>query len=171
MTEVSAFVAVGSNLGDTQGNVEFARVRIATLPGTRLLRASPWYRSRAVGPGTQPDYLNGVLQVTTSLPPLEFLDHLQAIEDAAGRVRVERWGARTLDLDLLLYRDLVMSHERLTLPHPRLHERNFVVFPLFDLAPELILPTGESLSALRSALGDDGLEAPRFQEAGCRAAS
>ena len=171
MTEVPAFVAVGSNLGDTRGNVDFACTQVAELPHTRLLRASPWYRSRAVGPGSQPDYLNGVLHVTTSLPPLEFLEHLQTIEAAAGRVRAERWGARTLDLDLLLYHDLVMSHERLTLPHPRLCERNFVVFPLFDLAPELVLPTGERLQALRQSLGDDGLDAASQQENGSRATS
>ena len=171
MTEATAFVAVGSNLGDTRGHVEFALARVASIPRTRLLRASPWYRSRAIGPGIQPDYLNGVLHVTTSLPPLELLGELQAIEHAAGRVRAERWGPRTLDLDLLLYHDLVMADERLSLPHPRLRERNFVVYPLCDLAPDLVLPTGEHLGTLRTTLDAQGLEVVAPQEADRRAAS
>lgn len=171
MTETRAFVAVGSNLGDTQANVEFAVERLADVPRTQVLQVSPWYRSRAIGPGTQPDYLNGVVELATSLAPLELLDALQAIENAAGRVRAERWGPRTLDLDLLLYDDAEMRHERLSLPHPRLGERNFVVFPLFDLAPELMLPGGGRLQALREALGGEGLEQTASREAGRRAAS
>ncbi|MFM7274591.1 MAG: 2-amino-4-hydroxy-6-hydroxymethyldihydropteridine diphosphokinase [Gammaproteobacteria bacterium] len=171
MTEARAFVAVGSNLGDTQANAEFAVGRLADVPRTRVLRLSPWYRSRAIGPGTQSDYLNGVLQLATSLGPLELLDALQAIENAAGRVRAERWGPRTLDLDLLLYDDTVMTHERLSLPHPRLGERNFVVFPLYDLAPGLVLPGGQRLEALRETLGTEGLERAPCRETGSRAAS
>jgi 2-amino-4-hydroxy-6-hydroxymethyldihydropteridine diphosphokinase len=171
VTEATAFVAVGSNLGDTQRHADFALDRVAGIPRTRLLGTSPWYRSRAIGPGAQSDYLNGVLQLATSLRPLELLDALQAIENAAGRVRAQRWGPRTLDLDLLLYDDTVMRHERLSLPHPRLGERNFVVFPLYDLAPGLVLPGGERLEALRKALGTEGLERAPSRETGCRAAS
>lgn len=171
MTEATAFVAVGSNLGDTWRNIDFALDRVAGIPHTSLFATSPWYNSRAIGPGTQPDYLNGVLQLATSLTPLALLDALQAIENAAGRVRAERWGPRTLDLDLLLHGDIVMEHDRLTLPHPRLQERNFVVFPLFDLAPGLVLAGGERLQSLREALGSEGLERTPSRETGRRAAS
>ena len=120
---------------------------------------SPWYRTRAIGPGNQPDYLNGVLALATTLEPHALLDLLQALEAAAARERTVRWGARTLDLDLLLFDDLSLADERLTLPHPRLAERNFVVYPLSDLAPALRLPDGTPVARLRATLGARGLEA------------
>jgi 2-amino-4-hydroxy-6-hydroxymethyldihydropteridine diphosphokinase len=115
------------------------------------------YESLAVGPGEQPDYLNAVLELTTDVAAGALLELLQSIEHAAGRVRTQRWAARTLDLDLLLHGDTRQEQERLTLPHPRLAQRNFVVYPLCDLAPELRLPDGTALAELRRRLPSDGL--------------
>ncbi|MDX1655652.1 MAG: 2-amino-4-hydroxy-6-hydroxymethyldihydropteridine diphosphokinase, partial [Candidatus Competibacteraceae bacterium] len=134
-----AFVAIGSNLDDPPLQVHRALRALAALPRTRLAGVSPFYRSAPVGP-PQPDYLNGVAELDTELEPLDLLDALQALERHQGRVRQMRWGPRTLDLDLLLYDHRLMEHPRLVLPHPRLQHRPFVLYPLFDLAPELVVP-------------------------------
>lgn len=157
--ESSAYIALGANLGDVKRNLRRAIETLDATPGCRVTGVSPWYRSRAIGPGNQPDYLNGVMALATTLDPHALLDLLQALEAAAGRERMVRWGARTLDLDLLLFDELSLADERLTLPHPRLAERNFVVYPLSDLAPALHLPDGTPVSDLRIALGARGLEA------------
>lgn len=156
--ESSAYIALGANLGDVKGNLRRAVAALNAAPGCRVTGVSPWYRSRAIGPGDQPDYLNGVVALVTTLAPHALLDLLQALEAAAGRERTVRWGARTLDLDLLLFDELSFTDERLTLPHPRLAERNFVVYPLSDLAPHLRLPDGTPIALLREALGAHGLE-------------
>ena len=156
--ESSAYIALGANLGDVRGNLRRAIEALDAAPGCRVTGVSPWYRSRAIGPGNQPDYLNGVVVLATTLAPLALLDLLQALEAAAGRERAVRWGARTLDLDLLLFDELTLADERLTLPHPRLAQRNFVVYPLSDLAPELRLPDGTRVARLREALDARGLE-------------
>lgn len=157
--ESSAYIALGANLGDVKGNLRHAIETLDATPGCRVTGVSPWYRSRAIGPGNQPDYLNGVVALATTLEPHALLDLLQALEAAAGRERTVRWGARTLDLDLLLFDDLSLADERLTLPHPRLAERNFVVYPLSDLAPKLRLPDGTPVARLRANLGACGLDA------------
>jgi len=157
--ESRAYVALGANLGDVKGNLRRTIEALNAAPGCRVTAVSPWYRSRAIGPGEQRDYLNGVVAVATTLTPHALLDLLQALEAAAGRERAVRWGARTLDLDLLLFDTLALADERLTLPHPRLAERNFVVYPLSDLAPRLRLPDGTAVADLRAALGARGLEA------------
>ena len=114
-----------------------------------LLRVSSVYRSAAVGPGGQADYLNAVLQLDTRLRPAELLAGLQAIEQAQGRVRTIRWGARTLDLDILLYGDRQIATDSLTIPHPELHRRNFVLYPLAEITgPHLVLPDGTELATL-----------------------
>jgi 2-amino-4-hydroxy-6-hydroxymethyldihydropteridine diphosphokinase len=151
------FIAAGSNLGDTLAHLEFGLERMQKAPGCRVVRVSPWYRSTAIGPGQQDDYINGVIELRTTRQPLSLLDQLQDIEAAAGRERSVRWGPRTLDLDLLLYADIRTQGARLTLPHPRLAERNFVVYPLYDLAPSLVLPGGTPLARLRRELGTRGI--------------
>ena len=156
-TETRAFVGVGSNLGARGSHIEFARVLLCRTTGIRGVRLSPLYRSTAIGPGVQPDYLNGVFEVQTTLAPETLLARLQEIEAAAGRLRDERWGARTLDLDLLVFGACRRAEQGLCVPHARLKERNFVVYPLFDLAPELRLPDGTALADLRSALPTVGL--------------
>lgn len=126
------------------------------LPQTRCLALSPLYRSRAIGP-PQPDYLNAVAKLTTGLAPLSLLDALQSIEHAQKRVRREHWGPRTIDLDILLIDDLTLNDPRLTVPHPYLTQRNFVLAPLRDLEPTLVLPGGQSVDQLLQKCGTAGL--------------
>lgn len=156
-----SYIALGSNLNDPRQQLEQALQALSKLPNSRFRARSAWYQSRAVGPGEQPDYLNGVVLVETSLEPLDLLDQLQAIEAAQGRVREERWAARTLDLDILLYGERVIETERLQVPHPRMTERNFVLYPLADISPDLLLPNGTSLASLLSRCSTDGLKRVR----------
>jgi 2-amino-4-hydroxy-6-hydroxymethyldihydropteridine diphosphokinase len=152
------FVALGANLGDTLQQLESALAQVQQLPACSLIATSPWYRSKAIGPGQQPDYINGVILLETSLSPHSLLTQLQAIEDVHGRVRTERWAARTLDLDILLYGDITLNSSDLHIPHPRMQQRNFVLFPLFDLAPQLTLPCGTPLESLLASCPSDGLQ-------------
>lgn len=150
MTAVIAYVALGSNLAQPERQVRQAAVALGALPETALRLISPLYRTAPMGPPGQPDYVNAVAALQTTLAPLALLDELQAIEQTQGRVREgERWGPRTLDLDLLLYGDTTIADERLTVPHPGLKERSFVVVPLHDIAPDLVLPDGTALAQLR----------------------
>lgn len=142
------FIGLGSNLAEPHQQLRSALDALDALPRTRLLRSSGFYRSAAVGPGEQPDYLNAVAEIDSDLTAAELLDSLQAIEARQGRERSVRWGARTLDLDILLFGEEVLDTERLQVPHPRMAERNFVLLPLSELEPRLVLPTGESLAAL-----------------------
>lgn len=155
--EHRAWIALGANLGDIRSSLRGALAALAALPGSRLAAVSPWYRSRAVGPHDQPDYINGVAELRTTLGPHALLAELQRIEAAAGRERGERWAARTLDLDLLLFDALVIASDGLVVPHAHLAERNFVVFPLCDIAPRLRLPDGTRVTELRERLGNAGL--------------
>jgi len=127
-----AWIALGANLGDPPTTIARALRWLAALPGTRLEATSSLAWTRAVGP-PQPDILNAVCRVTTTLAPRALLARLLAIERAAGRVRRERWGPRTLDLDLIFYGDRRLDTPELTLPHPRWHERSFVLAPLTEL--------------------------------------
>ncbi len=154
----SAFIALGANLGDPAATVQSALGDLGRIPGIRVLQHSRLYRSRAVGPGTQPDYVNAVAQVETALSPHELLDALLGIEASHGRVRDgQRWGPRTLDLDLLIYADLQLNDARLTLPHPELTRRNFVLAPLVEIAPDALIPGhGQARQALQCT-GWEGL--------------
>jgi 2-amino-4-hydroxy-6-hydroxymethyldihydropteridine diphosphokinase len=138
---VRAYVGLGANLGDAAGTLRAALDEIAALPGVSSVATSPFYRSAPVD-AQGPDFINAVAVVDTTLPPLELFDALQAIELRHGRERPYRNAPRTLDLDLLLYGAGAVATERLTLPHPRMHERAFVLLPLHDLAPDLVLPQG-----------------------------
>ncbi len=134
-----AYVGLGANLGDAQAQVEAALDALATLPGGRLLARSSLYRTAPVDAGG-PDYVNAVALLETSLAPLDLLHALQAIEQRFGRERPYPNAPRTLDLDLLLHGGLRLDSAELTLPHPRLHLRAFVLQPLAELAPDLVLP-------------------------------
>lgn len=158
MTSTEVYIGLGSNLADPLCQLAQAVTALASLPGTALIAQSPFYRSRPVGPQDQPDFVNGAVKLGTSLPPLVLLDHLQRIENAHGRLRKRHWGPRTLDLDLLLYGDRPLQNERLTVPHPELANRDFVLQPLLDLDPELILPDGRALNVLRHQCPDNGLK-------------
>lgn len=155
---MQAYIGLGGNLDNPRGQVERALVELGQIPDTRLVAQSPLYRSAPVGPGEQPDYVNAAALLETSLSPLELLDALQAIEQAHQRVRIERWGPRTLDLDILLIDQQTIASERLTVPHPYLTQRNFVLYPLADIAPDLVLPDGTSLRQLIANCARDGLE-------------
>lgn len=134
-----AYVGLGANLGDARAALEEAFQALAALPGTQLLRRSSVYRSAPID-SSGPDYLNAVAELRTGLAPLKFLHALQAIEQDHGRERPYRNAPRTLDLDLLLHDDLILDTPELTLPHPRAHQRAFVLLPLAELAPALQIP-------------------------------
>jgi len=133
----TAYLALGSNLADRSRLLADALEHLARSPGNRLTATSPVYETKAVGLADQPDFLNLVARLETDLTPHALLDLCLAIEHRLGRVRRERWGPRTVDIDVLLLGDLTLSDERLTLPHPRMTERAFVLVPLADLAPDL----------------------------------
>ncbi len=159
---IRAYVGLGGNLDRPVERVRLARKAIAALPGVAEAGFSSLYRSAPMGPADQPDYVNAVMAIDTVLAPLVLLDQLQAIETAQGRVRVgERWGPRTLDLDLLLYGDEQIQHPRLTVPHAGLTEREFVLYPLLELAPELAIPGHGALVALVQACPRRGMEVIR----------
>lgn len=136
----SAYVALGSNLDDPVQQLERAFDALADLPGTSLIARSSLYRSAPFGPVAQPDFVNAVAKLQTSLGARALLGHLQAIESSQGRRREVPWGPRTLDLDLLVYGAEVIDEPRLTVPHPGIVERNFVLLPLKEIAPELVIP-------------------------------
>lgn len=121
-----------------------ARERLASLPETGVIGVSAIYQTAPVGYLDQPDFLNQVVALDTALPPLRLLDAVQAIETEAARVRTVRWGPRTLDVDIIWYEGTPVREERLEVPHPRLEERRFVLEPLADLAPGLVLPSGRT---------------------------
>lgn len=140
------YIALGSNLNDPLAQANQAIAALKQLPNTVVTDISPFYRSKPLGPQDQNDYLNAVIKLTTSLTPIALLDELQAIEKSQGRVRKDnRWGARTLDLDILLYDDLIIGNDRLTIPHYHMKNREFVLYPLYDISPELILPDNDKL--------------------------
>ena len=143
-----AYIALGSNLHTPLEQLKRALNALAQLPQTQLMAVSSFYRSKPLGPQDQPDYLNAAVEISTALSPLALLDELQRIENEQGRVRLRRWGERTLDLDILLYGDEIIQSERLTVPHYDMHNREFVIVPLAEIAPNLILPNGQKLAEL-----------------------
>ena len=149
---------MGSNLAAPDQQLRSAIDALALLPGTRLAGVSAFYQSDSLLPG-QPRYTNAVAAVDSRLAPLELLDALQAIENDQGRERLERWGPRTLDLDILLFGDRLINEPRLTVPHYQMHLRAFVLYPLAELAPaDLQLPNGQTLKELLTACPFVGLE-------------
>lgn len=157
---VTAYIGLGGNLDGALQKLKSARAAINALAGVRESAHSSYYRSQPLGPADQPDYVNAVMAVETVLEPHELLRALQAIEQSHGRVRTgERWGPRTLDLDILLYGDEQIADERLTVPHVGLGEREFVLYPLSEIAPDLSVPGLGRLAALVEACPRRGLEA------------
>ena len=148
----SAFVGIGSNLGDREGNFRQAVELLSAEDGIDVVAVSEIRETDPVGPVEQGPFLNGAVRIETDLAPRELLERLLAVEERLGRVRRERWGPRTIDLDLLLYGDDVVDEPGLTVPHPRLHERRFALEPLSDLAPSLEIPGKGPISALLAEL-------------------
>ena len=153
-----AYVGLGANIGEPRRQIETAIEEIRKLPDTRLNLASSFYRSAPLGYANQPDFLNAAVQLETTLPPDALLGHLQAIEKRHGRERPFPGAPRTLDLDLLLYGEQVIAAPGLILPHPRMHERAFVLQPLLELDPAISVPGRGSAKVLLLACGTQGIE-------------
>jgi 2-amino-4-hydroxy-6-hydroxymethyldihydropteridine diphosphokinase len=146
-----AWIGLGSNLGDRLGHIKKALGMIERIPETTLVAVSSLYDTAPVGRDDQPRFLNAVAEVATELPPRSLLGELLAIEDRCGRIRRDMWGPRTLDLDLLVYDDVEESSDELTVPHPRLTERAFVLVPLAEIAPDVVVPgVGKEVRALEA---------------------
>lgn len=152
----TAYLGLGSNLGDRRGRLVEALHELVMDPAIAIVRGSSVYESKPVGVLEQPDFLNLVIHVETEYPPLALLDACLAVEGRLGRERRERWGPRTIDLDVLAYAQVSWHDERLTLPHPRMHERGFVLTPLAEIAPEFQLG-GENARILAARVGTEGL--------------
>ncbi|WJN60492.1 2-amino-4-hydroxy-6-hydroxymethyldihydropteridine diphosphokinase [Pseudomonas sp. SO81] len=153
------YIGLGSNLAEPHQQLRAALAAIAALPHTTLVSTSSFYISDPLGPADQPRYVNAVAALDTELAPLQLLDALQRIELEQGRVRkAERWGPRTMDLDILLFGSRILAEERLTVPHYHMHARAFVLYPLAEIAPQLLLPDGRSLEQLLAACPYEGLE-------------
>ena len=157
-----AYIAMGSNLDGPVEQLLKARHSLDAMPSIRVLADSGLYSSQAMtllgDDRPQPDYINAVAKLETRLSPIELLDQLQAIETAQGRVRLERWGPRTLDLDILLYDDMQLNELRLTIPHPAMAQRNFVLYPLQNIDPGLHIPGLGDLPELISRISDQGID-------------
>ncbi len=154
-----AYVGVGSNLQEPQQQVLRAIERLGALPGTRREAVSRLYRSRPLGPVAQPDFVNAAVGLLTQLDARQLLEQLRALEGAFGRpAQRERWGPRVLDLDLLAFAREVRGDAELTLPHPGISERNFVLYPLHDIAPDLELPRLGRVRELKGRVSPEGLQ-------------
>ncbi|EMA4139989.1 2-amino-4-hydroxy-6-hydroxymethyldihydropteridine diphosphokinase [Cronobacter turicensis] len=142
-----AFIALGSNLAEPLSQVNNALAALARIPHSRIVTTSSFYRTPPLGPQDQPDYLNAAVALETTLSAEELLDNTQRIELEQGRVRkAERWGPRTLDLDIMLFGDATINTERLTVPHYDMKNRAFMLLPLSEIAPALRFPDGERLA-------------------------
>ena len=157
---IDSYIGIGSNLDDQLGHVNRAIAELKQLPESRLLASSRLYRSKPLGPADQPDYINAVVKLATELSPHALLDELQSIEQLHQRVRSgQRWGPRTLDLDLLIFGNQSLNDERLVVPHAGLVTRNFVLYPLADVADhQLDVPGLGTLQQLIDNISDTGLE-------------
>jgi len=157
MTRV--YLALGSNLADPLHQVQAALDALAAIPETTLVVSSAFYRTPPYGPPDQPDYLNAAVALDTALLPEELLDQTQRIEQEQGRVRKEeRWGPRTLDLDIMLFGDQTLATPRLTVPHYDIANRAFMLVPLLEIAPEIALPDGVKAADLLSKLDADAIQ-------------
>ncbi|KST68649.1 2-amino-4-hydroxy-6-hydroxymethyldihydropteridine pyrophosphokinase [Mastigocoleus testarum BC008] len=139
MSASKVAIALGSNLGDSIATLEAAIKALERTPGIEIVIVSSWYQTKAIGP-SQPDYINGCVSILTEQEPHSLLQILLEIEREFGRIRQERWGPRTLDLDLLLYDDLILETATLQIPHPRIQERAFVLVPLAEIEPNWVEP-------------------------------
>ncbi len=152
------YIGLGSNLDDPAVQIKTALNDINAIEQTKLIKDSGLFKSRPMGPQDQPDYLNAAALIETELDEITLLEQLQKIENAHGRIRQRHWGERTLDLDILLFADLIISTERLTIPHPGLAEREFVLYPLENITPELVVPGLGTLKQLMAACPANGIE-------------
>lgn len=152
-----AYIGLGSNLADPVEQVKVAINNLQSLPYSHLVDWSSLYASPPMGPQDQPDYINAVVAIETTLSAHELLDALQAIEQNQGRIRKRHWGERTLDLDVLLYGQQVVDDERLQIPHPGIALRAFVLYPLAEMSPDLNIPNVGNIEQLLKYCPRDGL--------------
>lgn len=152
-----AYIGLGSNFDHPLEQIKQALVSINQMNLSQIEQVSSFYHSRPWGEPDQPDFINAVAKITTQCKPLDLLDSLQSIEKQQKRVRTVRWGPRTIDLDVLLYDKMILHLSRLVIPHPWMLQREFVVYPLHEIAPDLRLPTGESLAVIKARLPINGL--------------
>ena len=158
MNWTQCYIGLGSNLGESQDTLAAALSALKASDGFRNIKVSSYYQSKPHGPQDQPDYLNAVAGFETNLAPEHLLDFLQATETKYGRIRTgERWTARTLDLDILLFGQQVINTPRLIVPHAWMTQREFVLYPLYELAPNLHLPDGEMLKNYLNKVSDNTL--------------
>lgn len=149
---VIAYIALGSNLHNPEKQVCDAAQAIQRLPSTEFITQSSLYKTPPLGPHNQPDYINQVIAIKTALSADELLDALLTLEKTMGRVRDVRWGPRIIDCDIILFGDHVIQSDHLTVPHPEMKNRTFVLRPLAEIAPDLVLPSGETVQQLLDAL-------------------
>ncbi|MGI0118900.1 2-amino-4-hydroxy-6-hydroxymethyldihydropteridine diphosphokinase [Zooshikella sp. RANM57] len=154
---ISSYIALGSNLDEPLTHIISGLQGIQQLPDTEVEAVSGLYSTPPLGPAGQQNYLNAVAKINTSLQPLALLDALQSIEQQQGRKRLVRWGPRTLDLDILLYGNQVINHERLVVPHVEMSNRGFVLLPLADIAKDLVLPSGTTVRQLATNTDKTGI--------------
>lgn len=158
ISKTIAYIGLGSNLSEPIEQVKNAIDEIKQLAQCQVSAISSLYLSKPMGPQDQNDYINAVIAIETSLSAIELLDALQAIENKAGRVRKDnRWGARILDLDIILFGHNIINTERLTIPHYGMHEREFVLLPLAEIAPALNLPNGESVKYMSQNIANNAM--------------
>jgi 2-amino-4-hydroxy-6-hydroxymethyldihydropteridine diphosphokinase len=156
---IEVYIGLGSNLLLPEKQIHDACKSLASLADTVLIKCSSLYKSLPMGPQDQPDYVNAVALIATELSPESLLQQTQLIENQQGRIRNgNRWGPRTLDLDMLLYGKQQITKEHLTVPHSGMKQREFVLYPLFEIAPDLILPCGEKLAELILSCHLNGLQ-------------
>ena len=155
--EVRTFLALGANLEKPAGQLRKAVGRIKEKSGLRLIRASSFYLTDPVGPVSQPPFVNAAIEIRSKWSVRPLFDFLLSVEEALGRKRTLRWGPRIIDIDLLFFGDSIIESPALRVPHPRMHERRFVLQPLTELAPDYIHPSiGRSISTLLAAFGEGG---------------
>ena len=153
------FIGLGANLSNPIAQLQNAIAALNSIPKTQLIKTSSLYGSKPLGPADQPDYVNAVAELATKLVPENLLDYLQRIENEQGRARkAERWGPRTLDLDIILFGDQVINTPRLTIPHYHFQHREFVLYPLAEIASDLVFPDGGTLQIALQKVDRNGLE-------------
>jgi len=151
---VKAFLGLGSNLGNRVENIRSAVRLMSNNPDIRIIAVSSFYESAAIGYTDQPDFVNTVIEIETTLPAMELLGFVLQTENTLGRIRNQRWGPRVIDIDILIYDELTMRTDALTVPHPRMLERAFVIVPLAEIEPHLVLQNGRTAEETAACLTD-----------------
>jgi len=153
-----AYIGLGSNMESPRQHITTAIHSLGEIQSTDILNVSSLYKSKPLGPQNQGDYINAVVQIETEMEPTELLDCLQAIENEHGRVRAEHWGPRIIDLDILMFGDEIIQNNILTIPHPEITNRSFVIVPLAEIDPACVIPGKGLVSDLLLEIDQDGLE-------------